>query len=143
MSVERILNGVGLPPPKVIVPAVFEKAGSVVQSENAEPVLETFTTDSFVLSNVSDASTALTLSPAGSATMDTVNVCPEEYEPDAGDTRRSAAKARSKEKRKKKKEKTANTESCAIEVLCFMKNELLLERTIPHTCIHLLLHTLC
>ncbi len=72
--VERDEKGVGLPPPNEMVPAVLENVGSVVQSEKTDPVFETFTTDSTVRSNVSDASTALTLSPAGSTMMVVVKV---------------------------------------------------------------------
>jgi hypothetical protein len=48
-----------------MVPAVLENVGSVVQSVKTDPVFATETTASFVLSNESFASTALTLFPSG------------------------------------------------------------------------------
>ena len=62
---ERVENGVKLPPPKSIVPAVLEKVGSPVHSENADPVFDTFVTESFVLSKLNFASTAFTTFPCG------------------------------------------------------------------------------
>jgi hypothetical protein len=71
------VKGDGLPPPSVMVPAALENVGSVVQSENTEPVLLTLTTESRAGSNFSVASTALTFSPlAGAARSVAVKVCP-------------------------------------------------------------------
>ena len=54
-------KGVGLPPPKVIVPAAFENVGSVVHNEKTDPTFEILTTESVVLSKLNCASTAFTL----------------------------------------------------------------------------------
>jgi hypothetical protein len=94
MRFERDENGDGLPPPKSIVPAELENVGSVVQSENTEPVFETLETESFVLSKESFASTALTLFPCGFVWMVAVNDWPTEYVPVLGDTATSAARAK-------------------------------------------------
>jgi hypothetical protein len=71
---EGLVKGAGLPPPKAIVPAVFENVGSVVQSENTEPVLLTLTTDRRSESKFKVASTALMLSPSGVTLTVVVNV---------------------------------------------------------------------
>jgi hypothetical protein len=103
---ERVLKGVGLPPPRSIVPAVLEKVGSVVQRVNADPVLPTPVTDSFVLSKVSFPSTALMLFDCGFTCIVAVNDCPTEYVPVLGDTATSAACVkRGKEKTNTKKQK--------------------------------------
>jgi len=89
---EGVVKGVGLPPPNVIVPAVLEKAGSVVHKEKAEPVLLILTTESTVGLNLSVDSTALILSVLGTARKVTVKVCPAVYDPVLGASERSAAK---------------------------------------------------
>ena len=76
-----------------MVPAVLEKVGSVVQREKADPVLLTLTTDSTLGSYERVASTALMLSPFGTARMVAVKVCPTEYEPVLGTKDKSAAYA--------------------------------------------------
>lgn len=81
-----------------MVPALFEKVGSVVQSENAGPLL-TLTTDSTAGSKRSDASTAFTLAPFGDTRTVVVNVCPDEYEPLFGVSERSAANVRLTDKK--------------------------------------------
>ena len=91
------VKGVGLPPPNVTVPAALENVGSVVQRENTEPVFPTLTTESTFGSNFSEASTALTLSPFGTAFTTTVKVCPTPYEPLFGLNERSAACAKEKD----------------------------------------------
>jgi hypothetical protein len=73
---EVVVNGLGLPPPKEIVPAVLEKVGSVVHREKAEPSLLTLTTDNTDESNAIEASKALMLSPFGTARTVAVNVWP-------------------------------------------------------------------
>jgi hypothetical protein len=98
---EVVVNGVGLPPPKEMVPAALENVGSVVQSENTDPVLLTLTTERFSESKAMVASTALTLSPPGTARTVAVNVCPAEKLPLAGETTRSAAYEYAKEAMKK------------------------------------------
>ncbi len=67
-------NGVGLPPPKVTVPALLEKVGSTVQSEKADPVLPTLTTETTLGSNFKVASTALIFCPLGSTLTVVVKV---------------------------------------------------------------------
>lgn len=62
---EAAVKGVGLPPPKVMVPALFEKVGSTVQREKAEPSRFTLTTERTVGSNLRVASTALIFAPEG------------------------------------------------------------------------------
>jgi len=74
MRFDWVEKGVGLPPPKVIVPAELEKVGSVVQSENAEPSLLTLTTEKTLGSNFNDASTALTFAPPGETLITEVKV---------------------------------------------------------------------
>ena len=81
---EAAENGVGLPPPKVMVPALFEKDGSTVQSEKAEPSRLTLTTERTVGSNLSVASTALIFAPAGCTLTAAENVCPLVNEPVPG-----------------------------------------------------------
>jgi hypothetical protein len=90
-SVDCAEKGVGLPPPNWIVPCVLENVGSVVHSENTEPVFDTETTDNFDVSNVRVASTAFTFFPCGLTRTVALNVCPFVYVPVAGDIRVSAA----------------------------------------------------
>ena len=94
MIFELAVNGVGLPPPNVIVPAAFENVGSVVHKEKTEPVLPTLTTDKSAGSNFKAASTAFTFSLVGMARTVTVKVWPTPYEPVLGVSERSAALAK-------------------------------------------------
>ena len=86
-------NGEGLPPPKVIVPALFENDGSTVQSEKADPSFEILTTETTLGSNLRVASTAFIFCPAGTTRNDEVKVCPALYEPVLGFSCRVAALA--------------------------------------------------
>jgi hypothetical protein len=73
------------------VPAVFEKAGSVVQRLNIDDVRDTETTDNSRGLNDKVPSAALTGTPAVLTSTVTVNVAPVLYTPVPGDTASVAA----------------------------------------------------
>ena len=70
------VNGVGVPPLKVIVPASFEYDGSVVHRLNTEPSFETPETERSDVSNDTVPSAAFTPAPPVSSTSRATNVFP-------------------------------------------------------------------
>ena len=73
-KLEVPVNGVGIPPPNLMIPDALEKVGSTVHNEKTEPSLVTLTTESKLGSYLRLASTAFTLCPAGTTRTVAVKV---------------------------------------------------------------------